>query len=176
MGRLFIAFCIAALLFGGTHSEGAALHGYHIKTHTIHAEGLIHIEGKAEAEDVVAIARRVAVTIRRATEPIVVEPATATNNPVRPTPRACRISLSIATIAAIPVLTPFQHIAAHVIQAQLIRLLFLYGMCLTSTVNSAPGYIVYHAATAILGVIAPVATSGGILPLCFCRQAESFTC
>ena len=133
-------------------------------------------EGEAKAEVAAAKARRVAEAKRRATVPIVVEPATATINPDRPTVWTRRIGLSIAAIAAIPILAPFPHVAAHVIQAQLVRLLGLHGMCLTSTVTIVPGYIVYPTATAILGVIAPLSTTGGILPFRLGRQAESFTC
>ena len=117
MGRLFIAFCIAALLFGGTHSEGAALHGYHIKTHTIHAEGLIHIEGKAEAEVDGAVRRVLAGAVRHAAGPRVVEPATATAHAVRPTIRANRIGLRAGTITAIPITAQFHYISTHIVDA-----------------------------------------------------------
>ena len=41
MGGLFIILRSAALLFGGAHGEGAAIHGYHFKVHTFHGEGLV---------------------------------------------------------------------------------------------------------------------------------------
>ena len=41
MSGLFIVRNIAALLFGGAHSEGASFHFCHIKTHAIHVEGFV---------------------------------------------------------------------------------------------------------------------------------------
>ena len=77
-------------------------------------------EGKAQAE-VAATARRVvAATKRHAAAPRDAEPATATVHAVRPTIRTCWIVLRGTAITAIPVATPFPHVATHIVDAQLV--------------------------------------------------------
>ena len=77
-------------------------------------------EGKAQAE-VVATARRAAPdTNRHAAAPRAVEPATASVHAVRRTIRTCGIVLKRTAVPAIPITTPFPHVATHIVDAQLV--------------------------------------------------------
>ena len=76
-------------------------------------------EGEAEPEVVEALRRAAVVTIRHAAVPRIVIPTTATEHAVRPTCRTGRIVLGGAAVitATIPITTPFQYIAAHIVEA-----------------------------------------------------------
>ena len=76
-------------------------------------------EGEAEPEVVEALRRAAVVTIRHAAVPRIVIPTTATEHAVRPTCRTGRIVLGGAAVitATIPITTPFQYIAAHIVNA-----------------------------------------------------------
>ena len=133
-------------------------------------------EGQSEAKVVVAEVGGVVVTVRRATEPRVVVPATAAVHAVRPTISTRRIGLRGATIAAIPVTAPLPNIATHIIQAQLIRLFRADSMSFTFTVAHIPSHIVYGVTSGIFVAFTLISTSGGIFPLRFSRQAEVLSC
>ena len=77
-------------------------------------------EGKAQAEEVETVRRAVVVTKRHAAVPREVVPATATEHAARPTIRTCGIVLRRTAITAIPVATPFPHVACHVVETQLV--------------------------------------------------------
>ena len=74
-------------------------------------------EGEAEAEAADAARRVVAVTVRHATAPRAVDPATATEHAVRPTIGTCGIVLRGTAVSVSPVATPFEYIAAHIVDA-----------------------------------------------------------
>ena len=78
-------------------------------------------EGKAQAEVAVAARRVGAVTIRHAAVPRAVAPATATAHAVRPTLGTGGIGLRCACVTTIPIITPFEHVATHIVDAQLVR-------------------------------------------------------
>ena len=129
-------------------------------------------EGKAQAEVVVTERRGVAVTIRHAAAPRVVEPATATVHAGRPTIRTCGIVLRRTAITAIPITTPFPHVATHIVDAQLVGRLGGYGMGLVGVIVITPCHISEGVAAAIFVATAIVATASGELPFGFSGQAE----
>ena len=85
---------------------------------------LFRCESQAHTDEA-AGRHRVVVTIRYAAASSEVAPATTAQHAVRPTGGSGRIGLLATAIAAIPVIAPLIHIAAHVVQSKYIR-------CLTS--------------------------------------------
>ena len=68
-----------------------------------------------ESENVVAKARREVDTVGNATARSRVVPATDPTHAVGPRRRTRRVSLRIAAITAIPVLTPLPYVATHIV-------------------------------------------------------------
>ena len=89
---------------------------------------LFRCESQAHT-DVEAVRHRVVVTVRYAAVGSAVVPATTAQHAVRPIGRTSRIGLLATAIAAIPVIAPLIHIAAHVVQSKYIRCLTGYFMC-----------------------------------------------
>ena len=85
-------------------------------------------EGKAQAEVAVAARRVEAGTIRHAAVPRDAGPATATAHAVRPTIGTGGIGLRCACVTTIPIITPFAHVATHIVDAQLVGRLGGYGV------------------------------------------------
>ena len=90
---------------------------------------LFHCESQAHAVVVVAASYIEVVTASYAAVGSAAAPATTTQHVVRPTGGTGRIGLWATAIAAIPVIAPLIHIAAHVVQSKYIRCLTGYFMC-----------------------------------------------
>ena len=129
-------------------------------------------EGKAQAEDV-ATARRVEVaTKRHAAVPRAEVPATTTVHAVRPTIGTGGIGLRCACVITIPIITPFVHVAGHIVDAQLVGRLGGNGVGLVGTVIIIPSHVGEGVATAVFIAPVVVASSGGKLPFSLGGQAE----
>ena len=89
---------------------------------------LILRKAEAETKDVVPAVGIAVETIRHSTAPRIAVPAAATVHTVRARRRSRRIGLRTAAVVSIPVLTPFKHIAAHVVNAEFVRRFGLYVM------------------------------------------------
>ena len=91
---------------------------------------ILSSEGKPEPKVAEAVRRVVAATKRHAAGPRVVAPATATAHARRPTIRTGGIGLRCACVitGTIPIITPFPYVAAHIVDAQLVRRLGGYGV------------------------------------------------
>ena len=87
--------------------------------------------------------RGAAATIRHATGILATAPATATAHARRPTIRSGRIGLRFACVitATIPIITPFVHVATHIVDAQLVGRLGGYGVSLVTTVIIIPSHV-----------------------------------
>ena len=85
-------------------------------------------EGKAQAEAVATERQAVVATKRHAAEPGVAAPATATEHAARPTIRTCGIVLRRTAVSTFPIATPFPHVTAHIVDAQLVGRLGGYGV------------------------------------------------
>ena len=81
---------------------------------------LFHCESQAHAVVVVAASYIEVVTASYAAVGSAAAPATTTQHVVRPTGGTGRIGLWATAIAAIPIIAPLRHIAAHVVQAKYI--------------------------------------------------------
>ena len=81
----------------------------------------IKLEGEAQTEVVVMDRRAQVPPARNPAFPGIVVPKAATVHADRARCWASGIRLRVTRVTARPVLTPFQHVAAHIIQAQLIR-------------------------------------------------------
>ena len=129
-------------------------------------------ETEAEAKIVVPEVRTEVVAIRRAAVPRTVVPAPATVHAARPTHRTCRIILCIATVFAIPVLTPFPNISTHVVDAKLVGLLGRYVMRGIAAIVRVPTNLMQVVTSAVLIMLGVVATSRCEFPFSLCRQTE----
>ena len=107
-------------------------------------------EGKAQAEAAATARRVVEATIRHAAVPRVVDPATATVHEDRPSIETCGIVLRRTAITVKPVATQFPHVAAHIVDAQLVGRLGGYGVNLVATVITIPSHIINRVAATIL--------------------------
>ena len=87
--------------------------------------------GKTETYVVAAGRRRGVAAGRHATAPraVDVDPAAATVHTVRATGGTRRVGLRTAAVTAVPVLAPLPHVAAHVVQTQLVSLLRAHRLC-----------------------------------------------
>ena len=90
---------------------------------------LFHCENQAHATVVEAESHRVVDTVRNSAVGSAVVPATTAQHAVRPTGGTGRIGLLATAIAAIPVIAPLIHIAAHVEKPKYIRCLTSNFMC-----------------------------------------------
>ena len=90
---------------------------------------LFRCESQAHTVVVEAASHRVVATARYAAISCAVVPASTTQHAVRPTRGTGRIGLLATAIAAIPVIAPLIHIAAHVVQPKYICCLTGYFMC-----------------------------------------------
>ena len=97
-----------------------------------------NLQDKAQAEAVAPAARSAAVPVRHTAAPGAEVPAAATVHPVRARGWSLGIRLSGGTVFAIPVAASFPHVAAHVVEAQLVRRLCLHGMRLVAAVVIVP--------------------------------------
>ena len=107
-------------------------------------------------------------------------PAAATHRASGAGIGTCRVFTRAPSVVGIPVPCPFQHIAAHVIQAQLVGRLGSHGLRaialsarhLRRDVVPIPCHRVDAAATGIGVVMTAVAATRGKFPLCLGGQAE----
>jgi len=136
-------------------------------------------------EVVVAIAGRVAATVRRPAGPRVVVPIAATKDAVRAWGRrTCRVSRHIILVRLlIPVPGPFPNIATHVVQAPAVRLFLTDRMSCAIRISTVPGnlfqVVIQGAVRMGNRTIIPIARikssvfttrTNRILPLRLCRQ------
>ena len=91
----------------------------------------VKLMGEAQTEAAAAKRGRAASAISNAAARCVVVPAAATAHAVIAGGRTRRISLRRREIRVIPVRAPFPNVAAHVVQAQLVRRLAANGVDLT---------------------------------------------
>lgn len=78
---------------------------------------IVNLEGEAQAEAIITVARGVIVPIGRTTAADIAAPAAATIDPIGARGTAVTIT---AVIAAVEVGCPFPYIAAHVVDAELV--------------------------------------------------------
>lgn len=121
----------------------------------------------------VRVRRRVAVAVRHAEFPItMIVPAAPSNHPVGTCCWASWIGLIVADVAAVPVLAPFPHIAAHVEQTQLVGCFGADGMGGGAAVIAVPCYITEFVAARVFVTLAAVPAASGVLPFGLGGQAE----
>ena len=120
-------------------------------------------KSKAQAEVADAVARREPVAERDATIPGVVAPTATTVD-------------AVGARGVIQVLTPFPHIATHVIDTQLVRRFHLYWVSFITAIIHIPSYIAQGVASTILISPALISSLGRILPLGLLRQTEVLSC
>ena len=137
-------------------------------------------EDKAEPDNAIAVAGGVASAASGAAVHGNIAKAATTNHMARPT-RADRISLRTATVKNKPIMTPLPHVAAHVIDAQLVGRLRcnrkspkMVWECVCMCFK-IPRNITKRITAAVNVALALDASFGGELPLCFRRQAEMLT-
>ena len=140
--------------------------------------GLLLGEGKAEPKEVVTIRRRVDATVRRATVPRIVEPATATGHAVRPTLWTLWVGLFPIGIIVLIILivTPFPYIAAHIIYTEFVRRFCSYGMGSFATIIIIPRHCINIIAATVFVTLASITAASCVFPLCFRRQTEALAC
>ena len=98
--------------------------------------GLLRGANKAEAQVVAPVRRSVAAPVANGRVVGVDVPRTTPFDAVRTRRRAERVGFLSCAYTAIPVVTPFPHISAHVVYAKCIRCFQTFLMC-TITCNSA---------------------------------------
>ena len=129
------------------------------------------LKNEAQAEVVVAAGRRAEVPTRHTTEPGVVAPAAPTIHAENARRWSFRIGLGRTAVITIPILTPFPHITAHIIDAQAVWRLGCNIVGFTTTVIIIPCHIADIIASSIFGTAA-TPTTGGIFPLSLGGQTE----
>lgn len=72
------------------------------------------------------------------------------------------------------VLTPFPHIAAHIIKAQFVRQLLAHGMCPALAVPIIPGDLAYVVAARVCIAFGLIASPACVLPFRIGRQSVFF--
>ena len=87
---------------------------------------------------------------------------------------ADRIGLTFATVCSVPVVAPFFHVAAHVVDAEFVGQLGCHRAWLSIGIVFVPSHIVYVVSAAIQASYTFVATFGSIFPLGLGRQTEYF--
>ena len=130
MCRLLVVLGIGVIV-GSAHHESAALNRNHRERHAINGEHFLLVHRQAQAR-VISCRIRAIVGAAGTFEPIAEAAgvgsaiAGTAAHPVTSTGGALGINLRLAGVAAIIVLDPLEHVAAHVIQAQLIGSLGRY--------------------------------------------------
>ena len=99
------------------------------------------LEGKAKPDAVVPVVRVDDEPERNAAVPGVAAPTAATQNAVRARRRSLRVRLRTAAVITIPVVTPFPHVAAHVVDAKFVGGLGAYRVSGDTTVIFIPSNI-----------------------------------
>ena len=117
----------------------------------------------------------IAVAISNATERGIVAPTTAAQHTARAICWSQRIfSRAIFVIVTtIPILTPFQNIAAHIIQIQFVGLFLFHGVGFIATVTIIPSHPVYCIATSEIVTLALLSASCSVFPLRFGGEAKT---
>ena len=90
--------------------------------------------------------------------------------------RTCGIRLGGRAVRAKPVLTPFPHIPAHVVDTQFVRRFRLDGMGVGTPIFIVPRHVTEVIAAAVLIATRGHTATSRKLPLRFGRQAEMSTC
>lgn len=129
--------------------------------------------GQTEAQIVVLAFWAVVVPKRHPTVLRIVVPTTSTKHAVRACRRPRRVSLTTATVIAVPVRTPLPNIAAHIIYSNFIWCLCpnRFGTRIISCVI-VPSNIINTVATAVFVAPTLIPASCRILPFSLCRQSE----
>ena len=132
------------------------------------------LRGKHQAQPaaVAPIARDVVEPVRNPAEPGVAPVAAPAKHAIAPGLRSGRIRLRLHTVSPEPVLAPLPHVPAHVVQAQLVRLLLPYRMRMPSAIVSVPSDLVQSVAPRVLVPLALDSSSRRVFPLRLHRQAE----
>ena len=133
-------------------------------------------ESKTEPEEAGRERGRAVTPEGHATVPRAVVPTAPTEHAVRARRGTRGIRLSGAAVGAAPVLTPFKHIAAHVVETEFIRLLCGNGMFLIAAIVLVPRYVCERVAAAVVVTFTSLAATGCIFPLGLCGQAELLAC
>ena len=189
MRRFFIIVCIIALLLRSPHHESATLYGDHLERDatysigklviiniltTIHGLTVFCLKHQPEADVADPVDRYEPEAVRYAAVPRKDAPTAAPVHTDRAGSRAGRVGLRCGWIISKPIMTPFPHVAAHVIKPQFVGLLLANRMRLAATIRTIPRHLVYIVAATVFVTFALLATPGGIFPLRLRRQAERF--
>ena len=123
-------------------------------------------QAEPKTEEAVAIAWRVAASIRHATTLSVEVPTTTPKHAFRSIFRTLRVRLRIEAIAAIQILAPFPHIAAHIVQTEGVGLFGAHSAWGAAAVVVVPADDGESVAAAVQErrVAEVLATAGGVFP------------
>lgn len=82
----------------------------------------LRCQAEAETQAIAAVVGAAEATVRHPTDPGIVDPAAAAVHAAGARSRPCGVGLRTVGVGSVPVLTPLPHVAAHVVQPQLVGL------------------------------------------------------
>ena len=135
------------------------------------------VKDEAKSEITIAVFGKIPTAFKDAATPCRAVEASATEDAVFATAGTLGRGLRRGGVGLHPVLTPFHHVAAHVIETQLVGQQLPHGMAVAMAIAAIPTSFPHLGAhTGIRGVVATDATTGGVLPFGFGGKTEFIAC